>query len=410
MVDEQRKRVEAALRFNQRYGTSDPDELKRIMTNPANLSKEQATKLMHSLGYSSGVAAADGSLARLLDYLTADQRTNYRMVHGIELTADPDDVRIVGMALVDEVMELCKELGWKPWKPNHTADEEKILEEFADVVCFFGTLAATVMERTGCTAADLQEAYKRKQLKNRARFRGEVPGYEGSHASTRVEQAGLGSDPVSGSLFDLQTRGDFRGHWFDVEYSGDRFRAMFLDWASRGPLEDGTLVWAYRFRRDDNGAELVLKPQVDAVHVRLARDAFHSGVEYDVALASGVGLEPTVLPALEYLGRRTSAGSPDWHVFKGSPRYLDPSSPWWGATETGQPHAGVYYQVGPSMRRRFIQDDGFRWWFEDALSTPMPYDTGVPITRSFDYDDARGPQPDPAGAGVEPRGGGTEGG
>jgi hypothetical protein len=356
--------VDRALEFSQRYGTSDPDEIRRRL-----------------LGTQKEARAADGSLARLLDFLTEDQRDNYRAVHGSELTADPDDVRVVGMALVDEVMELCKELGWKPWKPNHVANAELVAEEFADVVCFFGTLAAIVMEKTGFSAADLQEAYRRKQAKNRARFRGEVPGYEGSAAS-RV-------DPITGRLHGLQVKGDFRDCWFDVEYAGGTFRAQYQGWWQGEPLEDGTPVYKYNFLRDDNGSKVVLKPQLEVVKVRLARDPLVFGRYYDVVIAGLSGQVPFEFKQLEYLGRRTSAGSHGYHVFKGAPHYLDPESPWWGATESGWPHAGVYYQIGPEMRRRFVRDDGFRWWFEDAMGTPMAYQIGIPITRSFDYGEAR---------------------
>lgn len=95
-----------------------------------------------------------------------------------------DQIAIASFALVDEVMELANELGWKRWKDNQEPTDEwrdAIAEEYADVLAFLGQLTCLLFLRSGVTAKDLAEAYVQKSRKNVARFTGESDeeGYNG---------------------------------------------------------------------------------------------------------------------------------------------------------------------------------------------------------------------------------------
>lgn len=96
---------------------------------------------------------------------------------------NPSNAKVAenAFALQGEIFELVQELGWKSWKDNPdmtTEQKEKIAEEFADVVAFFGNLINMVCGRTGLDTRDLAAAYQRKVLKNVARFNG-TSGEEG---------------------------------------------------------------------------------------------------------------------------------------------------------------------------------------------------------------------------------------
>jgi len=87
-------------------------------------------------------------------------------------------------AMSGEIFELAQELGWKDWKENPPMTEEqrqKVAEEFADIVAFFGLLLDLVTRRAGLQVTELVEAYFKKSSKNVARFLGETdePGYNG---------------------------------------------------------------------------------------------------------------------------------------------------------------------------------------------------------------------------------------
>jgi hypothetical protein len=71
----------------------------------------------------------------------------------------------------------AQKVGWKPWKIDPEPSREDILDEFADVTAYFGTLAGIVMSRTGCSIQDLETAYMVKHARNWERFSGSVSGY-----------------------------------------------------------------------------------------------------------------------------------------------------------------------------------------------------------------------------------------
>lgn len=122
-----------------------------------------------------------------LGEIAFQQHVNDQLLGANLSPSNPADVATFSFAMVDEVTELAKELGWKPWKSAQVHDRERILDEYADVVAFFGTLTNLVMRATGATAEDLAEAYARKTEVNRSRFRGEVAGYERPVAYTQPQ-------------------------------------------------------------------------------------------------------------------------------------------------------------------------------------------------------------------------------
>jgi NTP pyrophosphatase (non-canonical NTP hydrolase) len=82
-----------------------------------------------------------------------------------------EEVRTISFALIGEILELGNELHWKSWKPTpDTVDKERIKEEFADVMAFFGSLAALVLDRLGIFPEELVEAYLAKVAINKQRF------------------------------------------------------------------------------------------------------------------------------------------------------------------------------------------------------------------------------------------------
>jgi NTP pyrophosphatase (non-canonical NTP hydrolase) len=102
------------------------------------------------------------------------------------VTGIPTNKQVTEMAfaLNGEVFELAQELGWKSWKDNPELDikqVEKIAEEFADIMAFFGALTVLVQRRTGLTIENLVTAYLLKSYKNVQRFYGVSgePGYSG---------------------------------------------------------------------------------------------------------------------------------------------------------------------------------------------------------------------------------------
>lgn len=95
-------------------------------------------------------------------------------------------VRWNTLAAVVELGEMLEPVrGWKPWDTKHRGDaagindseaREKFVDEGVDVLHFIANLLLTA----GVTDAELSEAFKRKQDKNRAR---QESGYDGRGAA-----------------------------------------------------------------------------------------------------------------------------------------------------------------------------------------------------------------------------------
>jgi NTP pyrophosphatase (non-canonical NTP hydrolase) len=124
-------------------------------------------------------ADEDGSAARLalgFGDLDAWQTVVSGMLGPETLVPTRDNIRTYGFALVDEVMELCKEIGWKPWKAVPQRDKERIADEFADVFAFLGLFIVYARE-LGISKHDLARAYIRKSSENIRRLDGQVTDY-----------------------------------------------------------------------------------------------------------------------------------------------------------------------------------------------------------------------------------------
>lgn len=81
---------------------------------------------------------------------------------------DRDDIARYGLCLVLEAAELVNSLPWKRWA-RHPADIEKSKEEFADMLCFIGSLVG-LFDRLGVSVSELTLAYTKKVEENRDRF------------------------------------------------------------------------------------------------------------------------------------------------------------------------------------------------------------------------------------------------
>jgi NTP pyrophosphatase (non-canonical NTP hydrolase) len=87
-----------------------------------------------------------------------------------------DDLARYGLCLVLEAAELVNALPWKHWARNPSS-LEKASEEFADLLCFIGSLVL-LFNRLGVSTADLTLAYLEKVQDNRDRFATYLEGYE----------------------------------------------------------------------------------------------------------------------------------------------------------------------------------------------------------------------------------------
>jgi len=79
-----------------------------------------------------------------------------------------DDIARYGLCLVLEAAELVNAMPWKRWS-RHPSDIEKAKEEFADLLCFVGSMIG-LFERLGVETEDLTIAYVSKVQENRKRF------------------------------------------------------------------------------------------------------------------------------------------------------------------------------------------------------------------------------------------------
>ena len=111
--------------------------------------------------------------------IRAFQRNARHIVSGTG-EIDRHQVALYSVAMIDEVLELAREIGWKDWKPAPKMDEvraELVLREMADVIAFFGTWVDIALEVTGFAEFDLADAYLEKVAVNLDRFAGKVDGY-----------------------------------------------------------------------------------------------------------------------------------------------------------------------------------------------------------------------------------------
>jgi dimeric dUTPase (all-alpha-NTP-PPase superfamily) len=86
-----------------------------------------------------------------------------------DVLTEKDTVRTYVLALQVEVMEFLQTLDWKPWKNGKQESDERVLDEFADMIAFMGVLI-TILKAMGFSEADIANAYIRKEQTNVARF------------------------------------------------------------------------------------------------------------------------------------------------------------------------------------------------------------------------------------------------
>jgi hypothetical protein len=82
-------------------------------------------------------------------------------------------------ALTEELHELLREVGWKPWKVTLPPDPAKVMYENADVLAFVGNILRYIVALPGASIRphELADAFARVIQRNVARYRGQVPGY-----------------------------------------------------------------------------------------------------------------------------------------------------------------------------------------------------------------------------------------
>ena len=87
-----------------------------------------------------------------------------------------DQVRTYGFAMIDEILEFCRVLGWKPWKLEAKVDKVRVAEEMADILAFLGILFRFAIQ-AGVSPRELAAAYADKSVVNIDRIAGQYKGY-----------------------------------------------------------------------------------------------------------------------------------------------------------------------------------------------------------------------------------------
>lgn len=83
---------------------------------------------------------------------------------------DSDVLRTYVLATIVELCEFVQTLPWKPWRQSiKVVDNEKLLDEFADILAFIGVLI-TILNKMGFSSYDITKAYIHKEGINVARF------------------------------------------------------------------------------------------------------------------------------------------------------------------------------------------------------------------------------------------------
>lgn len=86
-----------------------------------------------------------------------------------DVLLEKDTIRTYVLALNVEVMEFLQTLDWKPWKNGTQESDERVLDEFADILAFIGVLI-TILKAMGFDESDITKAYISKEETNVARF------------------------------------------------------------------------------------------------------------------------------------------------------------------------------------------------------------------------------------------------
>jgi dimeric dUTPase (all-alpha-NTP-PPase superfamily) len=86
-----------------------------------------------------------------------------------DMLLEKDTVRTYVLALQVEVVEFLQTLDWKPWKNGKQESDERVLDEFADIIAFIGVLI-TILKAMGFDESDITSAYINKEQTNVVRF------------------------------------------------------------------------------------------------------------------------------------------------------------------------------------------------------------------------------------------------
>jgi hypothetical protein len=83
-------------------------------------------------------------------------------------------------ALEEELHELLRAVGWKPWKETPAPDPNEVMYENGDVLAFTGNILRYILAlpEASIRPHELADAYVRVTQRNVARYRGQVPGYD----------------------------------------------------------------------------------------------------------------------------------------------------------------------------------------------------------------------------------------
>jgi hypothetical protein len=87
---------------------------------------------------------------------------------------------IQAWALEEELHELLRAVGWKPWKETPPPEHSEVMDENGDVLAFTGNILRYILALPGAKIRphELADAYARVTQRNVARYRGQVPGYD----------------------------------------------------------------------------------------------------------------------------------------------------------------------------------------------------------------------------------------
>jgi hypothetical protein len=140
-------------------------------------------------------------LARGLEALVWFQDLVTDVLAGAGVAEDGDDYRVTrerpaskvqwvvqAWALEEELHELLRAVGWKPWKETPAPDPSEVMYENGDVLAFLGNILRYILALPGASIRphELADAYARVTQRNVARYRGQVPGYDVPRPKTRV--------------------------------------------------------------------------------------------------------------------------------------------------------------------------------------------------------------------------------
>lgn len=105
---------------------------------------------------------------RILDSLVILAKIAKPTLESFSTGDDRDDIARYGLCLVLEAAELVNALPWKRWA-RHPSDMDKATEEFADLLCFIGSVI-NLFNRLGVSTEQLTQSYVLKTGENRRRF------------------------------------------------------------------------------------------------------------------------------------------------------------------------------------------------------------------------------------------------